>query len=462
MDKTTEMLCSYILSVDYGALSTDTIHETKRRILDSLGCALAGFDSAPARIARQVASTMQSVEPARILGENIATTADLAAFANTVMIRYLDCNDSFVSAGGGHPSDMLPAVLAAGEIAGRSGKDMVSALVVAYEVYGRFAQACAIRDRGWDQGIFISLGSACAVGKLLGLSREQLGHAVSLAAVANVPLGQTRVGELSMWKGCATAAAVRHGVFSALLALGGMEGPFSPFEGRFGLFEQVTGVLDLGEFADSTNRFQSKISETSIKYFPTQIHTQAAAAMALDLRADCVLADIEEIRIETYRVAVRNSAGEPEKWDPGTRETADHSLPYVVAVALTDGAITPRSFSESKLRDPGLRPLMRKVEVCEDAHFTHDYPAKQGARMEIRLRSGRSLSAETSHPKGHFENPLNDGELEAKFRGLLAGILSEAKQDELLARVWQFDDLQNLDPIFAAAAKEEERKAHGA
>lgn len=450
MDRTTDMLASYTLAIDYAALSSETVHEAKRRILDSLACGLAAFHSDPARIACKAASTVESAAPARVLGADLETAADLAAFANTVMIRYLDCNDSFVSVGGGHPSDMLPAVLAGAEVAGRSGRDVLPALVAAYEIYGRFAEACAIRDRGWDQGIFISLGSACAAGKLLGLSEQQLGHAISLAAVASVPLGQTRSGELSMWKGCATAAAVRHGVFSAMLAAQGMEGPPLPFEGRFGLFEQVTGTLDLA-FPASGNGLPCKIAETSIKYFPAQIHTQSGAAMALDLRAGFDLDDVDAIRIDTYGVAVRNAAGGPEKWDPRTRETADHSLPYVVAVALADGSVTPESFSEGRRCDARLRSLMRCIEVHEDPDLTRGYPARQGARMEIRLKSGRRLYAETAHPKGHFRNPLNDAELVAKFGSLTAHVLALSQQEELVNRIWHLEDLERLEPLFAAA-----------
>lgn len=453
MDKITEMLTSYTLSTDFAALSVETVHEAKRRILDSLGCGLGGFQSDPARIVRETAAIVRSAEPARILGENVETSADLAAFANTAMIRYLDCNDSFVSVGGGHPSDMFPAALAAGEVARSSGRDVLSALVIAYEVYARFAEACAIRDRGWDQGVFISLGSACAAGKLWRLVPEQLAHAISMAAVAGVPLGQTRVGELSMWKGCATAAAVRQGVFSAMLARNGMEGPPLPFEGRFGLFEQVTGVLDLA-FPCPGAAGSCKISETSVKYFPAQIHTQAAAAMALELRAHCALDDIDTVRIDTYEVAVRNGAGGPEKWDPRTRETADHSLPYVVAVALADGSVAPGSFSERRLLDRRLRPLMRKVEVHEDPELTAQYPERQGARLEIRLQSGRILSRQTAHPKGHFKNPLSDRELEAKFNTLTSGVLPPSRQDELVALSWSFETLENLEPIFAAARVE--------
>ena len=272
-----------------------------------------------------------------------------------------------------------------------------------------------------------------------------------MTAVSHVPLGQTRVGELSMWKGCATAMAVRNGVFAALLARGGMEGPPQPFEGRYGLFEQVTGALRLDGFGDARAGVPFKITDTSIKFFPAQIHTQAGAAMALELRDAFDLDDLERIRIATYGVAVRNAAGEPQKWDPKTRETADHSLPYVVALALTDGALTPAGFDPRRIRDPLLRPLMRKVEVSEDPEATRNYPAQQRARMEVDLRSGRRLTRTVDYPKGHSRNPLSDSELERKFLGLTSDVLSPSRQASLLERLWRFDELENLDALFEAA-----------
>ena len=222
----------------------------------------------------------------------------------------------------------------------------------------------------------------------------------------------------------------------------------------YGLFEQVTGEVRLDGFGDAGAGVPFKLTDTSIKYFPVQIHTQAGAAMALELRDEFNLDDLERIRIETYGVAVRNAAGEPEKWDPSTRETADHSLPYVVAVALTDGAVTPASFDEKRIGDPLLRPLMHKVEVSEDPEATRNYPAEQRARMEVELRSGRRLTRSANYPKGHSRNPLSDGELEQKFLGLTAGVLSAQRQVALLERLWRFDELENLDPLFEAVRVE--------
>ena len=231
MDRTTELLSSYAVSLDYSALPASTVHETKRRFIDSLGCAMGGFDSTPSQIARRLAATTSSTIPSRVLGSGELTSPEMAAFANTVMVRYLDCNDTFVSSGAGHPSDMIPAALALADPLRASGKEVITATVLAYEIYGRFSDQVSAADKRWDQGIFVVIGSACAAGKIIGLSEEQMAHAISLAIVPSLPLCTTRMGELSMWKGCATAAATRSGVFAALLAREGMEGPLRPIRG---------------------------------------------------------------------------------------------------------------------------------------------------------------------------------------------------------------------------------------
>ena len=311
----------------------------------------------------------------------------------------------------------------------------------------------SLAEKGWDQGIFSVIGSACGAGKLLGLSGERMAHAISLALVPNLPLGQTRVGELSMWKGCATAAAARNGVFAALLAWEGMEGPYEPFEGRHGLWEQATGPLGSEAFGPSAGPTTAgdgrafKISETSLKYFPSQIHTQAPISIALELRKEVDVGDIEAINLETYQTAWRSAGSEPEKWDPKTRETADHSLPYLIAVAFRDGAITPASFTEECVRDPDLRPLMRRVAIRENPEFTRQYPEAQLARIEVVTRSGGRLVQQASYPKGHPKNPLTDGELEQKFQGLSQDVLTPGQGREALKTLWKLEEVGDIGEV---------------
>src|SRR6266850_8612075 len=245
MDRTTETLARYVTSLRHGDLSPSAVKEAKRHIIDSLGCAMGGATSEPAVIARRVAPAWGGAPSARLLGDGRATTPEAAAFANSVMIRFLDANDTYITRGSGHPSDMLGAILAAAELQGASGKDFLLATVAGYEVFGALADQVPLRDRGWDQGVFVAPASAAGAGLLLGLSAEQMADAIAIAATANVATRQTRAGELAMWKGCATAAAAKSGLFAAQLADAGMTGPTAAFEGRHGMWEQVTGRFEV-------------------------------------------------------------------------------------------------------------------------------------------------------------------------------------------------------------------------
>ncbi len=448
MDKTTALLSEYAVALTYENLDPATVHQVKRTLVDTLGCALGGYRSEPAKIARRLAASVACLEPARVIGTTGYTSPDLAAFANGVMTRYLDCNDSYFAPGGGHPSDMIPAALAIADTRNGDGRDIITAITLAYEVFCRLSDQVVSGDLGWDQGMFSIVGAACAAGKLLGLNREQMGHAISLSLAPNLPLGVTRTGELSMWKGCATAAATRAGVFAAQLATAGMTGPAEPFEGKRGLWEQagVTHPVTLDKFGSNGQPFL--INNTTFKFYPSQIHTQAPVGLAIELRPRVNLSDIEAITVQTYRSAVSTPQTEPEKWDPQTRETADHSIPFLVALALQDGAVTPASFSPEKIADPSLRALMGKMTLTEGPGFTEKYPRQYNCRIEIATHSGDTLAAATAYPKGHRQNPLDDREVSDKFRRLATAVITEQQCQDALALLWDLENLPNLRAVY--------------
>lgn len=445
MDATTEYLSDYACRVTYEALPPDVVHQVKRTLVDTLGCGAGAFDGEPASIARRIASRAQGDPPARILGTRQQTSTDLAAFANTVLVRYLDCNDTYAARGTGHPSDMIPGMLAVADAHRANGQAVIAAIAAAYEVFCRLADKVALK--GWDQGMFAAIGTACGAGKILGLDQAAMGNAISIAITSGVPLGVTRIGELSMWKGCATAAAIRTGVFAAELAAEGMTGPGHPFEGRDGLWQH------LGIEAPKWERFGGegepfRITGTSFKAYPSVIHTQGPIGLVLELRQHVTAAQIESVRVATYGDAVRRTAAEAEKWDPETRETADHSIPYLVAAAFQDGAVSPATFTPSRIQDPALRPLIKKLTVVEEPEFTRRYPAESCTRIEVTTVDGRRVAAETSHPKGHHRNPLTDAEVEQKFRGLASGALGPRGCDRVLAQAWDLGNAATLDGLF--------------
>jgi 2-methylcitrate dehydratase len=268
-----------------------------------------------------------------------------------------------------------------------------------------------------------------------------------LAIIPNLPLGATRVGELSMWKGCAAACATRAGIFAAQLAQEGMTGPAEPFDGPRGLWEQAVGQhVALEQLGGGREPF--RITGTSFKFFPSQMHTQGPIGLALELRPQIATSEIAAIRIRTYRTAVRSAATDPQKWDPQTRETADHSIPYLVASALHDGAVTPASFTNDRIRSSALRQLMATMTIEEDSEFTQRFPEELNCWIEVTSTSGQRFTAATAYPKGHQHNPLKDAELEAKFRHLATGILPEPQCRAALAHLWGLEEAPNLRQLF--------------
>jgi 2-methylcitrate dehydratase len=445
MDPTTEYLSDYACGLTYEDLSPEAIHQVKRTVIDSVGCAVGAIDSEPASIARRMASRVQGNPPARIFGTSQETSTDLAAFANTVLVRYLDCNDAYAARGTGHPSDMIPGVLAVAGGHRMDGQAAITAITAAYEVFCRLADEVPLK--GWDQGMFAAIGATCGAGMILGLDRKAMGNAISIAITTGVPLGVTRIGELSMWKGCATAAAVRTAVFAAELAAEGMTGPANPFEGRDGLWQHLGVEAPKWEgFGGRAKPF--RITATSFKAYPSVLHTQGPIGLVLELRDRLGTAEIESVHMATYGEAVRRTATEAEKWDPETRETADHSAPYLVAAAFQDGGVTPATFAPSRVRDPALRSLIKKLKVVEEPEFTRRYPAESCTRIEVTTTDGRRVVAETNHPKGHYRNPLTDSEVEGKFRALAFGALGAEGCDRVLAEVWNLENAATLDRLF--------------
>jgi 2-methylcitrate dehydratase len=445
MDRTTETLASYAASSPYSDLTPEAIHQTKRRVIDSLGCAMGGYRSEPSQIARRLAGMYSSTLAARTLGSGQLTSPEMAAFVNTVMVRYLDCNDTYTHVGSGHPSDMIPAVLALAEPRHAGGQEVILAIVMAYEMFGALAALVPIREQGWDQGTFTVIGSAVGASKILRLTQAQMAYAISLAITPNIPTRQTRAGELSMWKGCATAAAARNGVFAALLAAEGMTGPYEPFEGHHGVWEQVTGPFQLQPLGGAGKPFAVEMS--NIKFFPAEYHSQAPLWSALEIRKKVKPEDIDAINVQTYWVAYSEIGSEPQKWDPQTRETADHSLAYLLAVALQDGNITPDSFTLERIRDPNLRPLMNRITIRENPAFTAQFPDALKSQIEVVTRSGERFVEQVSYPKGHRNNPMSDHEVADKFLGLCQAVMPADQCQSALETLWHLEEVDDIGSL---------------
>lgn len=447
-DSPTSLIAGYAAGLDPARIPAAASSAMRSRLVDALGCALGALDAPPCAAARSIAAAATAHPGASVIGLTEPSTPELAAFANGCMVRYLDFNDTYHTEGGGHPSDMVGAVLAAAEISGRSGSEVLAALHVAYEVFAALADAVPMRDHGWDYGAFLAIATAAGTGRVLGLDVERLANTVSLAVTPNMPLFVTRTGELSNWKGCASSYAAMAALFAARLAAAGVTGPPRPFEGKFGLWEQATGPFDLDRLGSPVNG-QSAVERTSCKLNPSDFETQIPAEVFGGLHAEGVRPDdVESIDVSTYYVAwdlIGGGQGDhDEKWDPKRRETADHSLPYVIAVALADGRVNKASFAPDRVADRALRPLMNRITVAEDPEITRTWRTKPAYEFVVSLRDGRSRQIRVDHPRGHFNRPMSDQDFEEKFLANSTTALDHDTARELLAILRRIDELEDL------------------
>jgi 2-methylcitrate dehydratase len=440
-----DRFAEYANALRYEDLPAAVVHEAKRRFIDSFATAVGAMGADAYAIARRCALLVQGKPGATLLGGG-ASSAEWATFVNGLLIRYLDYNDTYLSLEPAHPSDNLAAVLAAAEIAGSSGRDLITAAVLAYEIQCRLCDAASLRKHGWDHVTYGAISSAVAACKLLGLDAGRTAHAIGIAGVCNVAMRQTRAGELSMWKGCAFANAARNGVFAALLAAEGMTGPAPIFEGELGFMKLLTGPFEIAEPGGNGRPFM--ITETYIKFWPAEYHSQSAIDAALQLRPQIGdITNIAAIDIHTFDAAVDIIGKDPEKWKPRTRETADHSLPYCTAVALADGEVTQVQFAPERFTDPALLDLVAKVKLHRDAALSARYPRGIPNRLTIALRDGRKLVKEVEFPRGHVRNPMTDADVESKFRSLAVPRYGKARADEVLAACWKLEELKNVGDL---------------
>lgn len=439
------------------SLPQDTIHEVKRRMLDTFGVMCAAIHDDAPQVARSYAEMFPLGSGATLFGSPVKTAPEFAAFANGVHARYLDFNDTYLSREPLHPSDCIPALLALAEWNDRSGAALAEAIAISYEISMDLCDAASLRAHGWDHTNYIGIGVAAGASRLLRLTPEQTAHAISIAIVPHAAMRQTRVGELSMWKGAAAPNSARNGLFGALLAARGMTGPFEPITGEMGMLAQMLGGasatgtsgLDDGALASiARGDAPHRICDAYIKAYPLEYHAQSAVDAASELHGRVPdWQQIEQIEIETFRAAYEIIAAHPEKWNPTTRETADHSLQYITAVALLDGQVTKESFSPERLVDDRIKRLLGRTKLSESARLTALYPEGIPNRITVRSTNGETHTVEARYPRGHAGNKMNDEEVIAKFTRNSAGVLSQAAANELLDAVWKLESLASLKEI---------------
>lgn len=419
MDYQSEAIIQYAKKISE-KMTPEIREEIKKRIADSFFVSYGAKESLPVQIEKRSLLPSSGKMNSTIYYTKQKAAVDVSTFINGSMTRYLDYNDTYLSKEALHPSDNIPPLIAVGEATGSSGKEVIDAVGQAYSVICTLADAVSIRDRGWDHVTYISISAAAGISKLLELDDTKYGNALNLGINNNISLRQTRAGELSMWKGCTAANASRNSVVAALLAKEGFTGPSPIFQGEMGFFRQVSG-----EFRAEPDA--SLILKTMIKNYPVEYHAMSAAEAA-DFMRDEISGKLVHVHVDTFDVAHKIIVKDPEKWKPKTKETADHSLPYIIAYTLNNGSPGLHTYDQKYLADTAILDTMSKMDIEVSGEFNELYPEYLPVRITVKTTEG-TFEREIKAPKGHYKNPYSWNDLTEKGARIMGRENSEIITD---------------------------------
>ena len=440
-------MAEFATNLQYDAIPAPAIREAKRFLLDSMGCALAAVNNDDMAAMVRFTEKLGGTPEATVIGNGHRTNAPNAALMNCLLTRALDYNDIYWEQDPSHPSDIIGAALAAAEANGKTGRDALVAILIAYELEMRWCHAAepGVREVGWHHATLTQFVSPLVAGRMYDLTLDQLVAAVGISGSSHFTLGGVVAGHLTNMKNTADPLAAQAGVYAALMAREGYKGPVEVLEGKEGLFEVLSNVTwhpdellkGLGE--------NFLITRCGYKAFPTEALTHQPLTAALRIRQDHALtvADITEVLVETTTRGA-DILSDPSKYKPTTRETADHSLPYVIAAALADGYVLPKSFSDETLKDPAIWELLGRIKVVANPEIDALFPQVKRARVTITTTSGESHAVQTDVAKGAPDDPLTDAELITKFRANAEGVLSPAQQDKAIEATLHFEEVTDL------------------
>lgn len=438
-------LAAFAANASWEQLSEQAVEQIKIRVLDSLGCAIGALKGGPIAAIRAQIDDFEQGGRCTLIGGGSASP-DRAAFFNSALVRYLDYNDSYLAKGETcHPSDNLGAVLAAGEYRGISGKDLLTALAVAYQVQCRLSDEAPVRARGFDHTTQGSYAVAAGVSRALGLNQEKTANAIAIAGTAFNALRVTRTGELSNWKGLAYPNTVFCCTHAAFLAMRGITGPPEVFEGNKGFKQAIAGDFSINWKQEALER----VTRTVIKRYNAEVHSQSTIEGALELKSEhgFSASDIRKIGIETFDVAFNIIGGgeEGDKKLVRIKEEADHSLPYMVAAALLDGQVLPEQYLPERIQKKDVQDLLRKVDVRQSDELSDRFPQEMPCVVTVKLKDGSELRREKSDYEGYHTRPMQWDTVADKFRALTGRLVSDEKGEQLLSAVRQIDRVKVSD-----------------
>ncbi len=440
-------MAQWALDLKFEDIPEESVWEAKRFLLDSMGCALAAVKNEDMEAMYRFTEKLGGTPEASVIGREYKTNASNAALMNCLLTRAMDYNDIYWEEDPSHPSDLIGTALASGEANGKNGKEVLEAIIIDYELMLRWCHAAhpGVREIGWHHASLVQFVSPVVAGKLYDLDLEQMVAAVGISSSSHFTLGGVVAGHLTNMKNTAAPLASQAGVIAAMIAREGYSGPVEVFEGKEGVFEVIESVEWRPEWVLKNLGKDFMITKCAYKAFPTEAltHQPISAAMQVCQERNLTAEDISEILVETT-VRGADILSDPSKFKPKTKETADHSLPYVVAAAVADGNVLPSSFSDEKLKDPRIWDLLGKIKVVADPEIDAMFPGVKRARVTITNLAGESFTAQVDNAKGSPLNPMSDDEVVSKFRANAGAVLSKEQQDKVIDLTWRFDELEEI------------------
>jgi 2-methylcitrate dehydratase len=450
-DTITARISRWASGLCFEDLGEEVVREAKRYLLDSLGCALGGYLQHDVKIALAVLGEHAGSGPCTVIGTGSRVDPVSASLLNALMVRVMDYNDIYWKQDPSHPSDLIPAALACGERAGAGGRELIVGIVLGHEFEMRLCEVAfpGIRERGWHHATLTAFAAPIVAARMLGLDAERMQHAVGISGSRMATLGAVTAGKLTMMKNTVDPLATQSGVLAALLAEQGYTGPEHVLDGKEGLVHCLGPEWKL-ELLEEGLGDGFRITRCGMKAFPTEALTHAPISCTLDLVEEHDLGpdQVEKIHIRSLARAA-DILADPSKYDPRSKETADHSLPYVIAAALAERQVTPLQFTDEKIMDPTIRAQLSKVEVVADPEIEALFPGLQRVIVTIHTTDGRALTKQLDYPKGDPRNPLGDREIAAKFDALAAPVLSAERRERLVQTVRDLDELDSISELTA-------------
>jgi len=455
---TVQALARVVLEANGAAFAPANMRHAQLLLLDTIGCGIAGAREEVAQAVADVALSSGGAAECVLLGRREKTAILNAVLANGVAVRVLDLNDYLIGESkgepetGGHPSDLIPVALAIGAARKCSGAAILESIVVGYELYARLQQ---IMDRSgaWD-GVSVSgLVAPAMAGRLMGLDQSRLAHAISLGAARSATPSIVRRGDISAAKSFANAAVAQAGVQAALLAERGITGPLA-------ILDDPEGLRDLfanGDLEPLTAPISEKsaVGRAHVKTYPCINTGQSAVAAALKLHA-MLNGEVDKLsRIEIimadYRVVKRHQE-DPGRIHPQSREAADHSFPFLVAVTMIDGALGSAQFENERWHDPKVIALMSRIVMSRDAKWNARAPGAYPCAVRAHELAGRELVAEVLYPPGFSQSGLDEAAVAEKFHAVAAPILGSAARERIVDAVMEFDHSPSTATLDAATS----------